>query len=314
MADKSRQIEAAGAVVISTIQGVDHVLVVHRPHRQDWSLPKGKLEPGEAHDSAAVREVHEETGIRCALGPFLGTRSYEVNGEPKTVHYWRATVVDEGQHNIDDEVDEVRWVPCDEVGMLLTYADDRDLVTRALSIPATQTLIVLRHAEAMKRAVWKDSGDADAGFDSARPLTAAGLRQADQLAQVLANYRPATVVSSDARRCVSTVSPYAESVGLLVQTRHALSEEGFQADPDQTAACVRELLMISGPTVWCTHRPVLPAVTRALTRDLKFHEPATANDLDPRLKPSAALILHLDNLGHIVQIDRRNEVPERLSL
>ena len=314
MTDKTRQIQAAGAVVISTIHGVDHVLVVHRPHRQDWSLPKGKLELGETHDVAAVREVFEETGVRCALGPFLGTRSYEVAGEPKTVHYWRAGVVEDGQHEIDEEVDEVRWVSRHDAAELLTYPDDRDLVGHALSLPATQPLIILRHAEAMKRAAWKESHDPDSGSDSARPLTDGGRQQAGELVHILASYRPTTLISSDARRCISTITPYAESVGLTVETRHALSEEGFQSDPDQTARSVNELLAIRGSAVWCTHRPVLPAVTRALTRGLKILETADADDLDPRLKPSAALILHLDDHGQLVQIDRRDEVgyPEIL--
>ena len=166
----------------------------------------------------------------------------------------------------------------------------------------------------MKRAAWKESHDPDSGSDSARPLTDGGRQQAGELVHILASYRPTTLISSDARRCISTITPYAESVGLTVETRHALSEEGFQSDPDQTARSVNELLAIRGSAVWCTHRPVLPAVTRALTRGLKILETADADDLDPRLKPSAALILHLNDHGQLVQIDRRDEVgyPEIL--
>ena len=83
---------AAGIVVLRPdAQGDPEVLVVHRPYRQDWSLPKGKLDAGERHEVAAVRETLEETGARCALGPSLGERSYEVAGVPKRVRWWRAT-------------------------------------------------------------------------------------------------------------------------------------------------------------------------------------------------------------------------------
>jgi len=81
------QIEAAGAVLVRPGPHGPEVAVVHRPHRSDWSLPKGKLEPGERHDVAAVRETFEETGVRCVLGPRLGHRSYKVDGVAKRVEY-----------------------------------------------------------------------------------------------------------------------------------------------------------------------------------------------------------------------------------
>ena len=90
----SARIEAAGVVLVRPGADGPEVAVVHRPHRSDWSLPKGKLEAGERHEVAAVRETFEETGVRCALGPDLGERSYEVAGVPKRVRWWRATVLD----------------------------------------------------------------------------------------------------------------------------------------------------------------------------------------------------------------------------
>ncbi len=302
-------IHAAGAVVISIINEREHVLVVHRPHRSDWSLPKGKLESGEAHDVAAVREVLEETGVRCALGPFLGTREYEVEGHPKRVLYWRATVLEHDVHEADDEVDDVQWIDVDQAQDRLTYPDDRELVELALSYPETRPLIVLRHAEAVKRAVWQDSGDHRADDDSARPLNAAGDHQAAELASVLSCYGLAAIVSSDADRCKATVAPFAAVSGLSVQHQHELSEEGFRDDPDATYRCVQELLRYEGAAVWCTHRPVLPAVTRALSQELKIHKQARSVETDPRLKPSAALVLHIDQRQRLVQVDTRGPVP-----
>jgi len=301
-------IEAAGAVVLSVIDGRQHVLVVHRPHRSDWSLPKGKLERNEPHDVAAVREVLEETGVRCALGPFLGSRTYEVDGKPKRVLYWRATVVESGIHEADAEVDDVQWIDVDHVNDRLTYADDRELVALALTYPDTHAVIVLRHAEAMKRVAWQESGDPRSNDDSARPLNPTGQLQAQALAEVLHCYAPTSITSSDAHRCESTVAPFAATAGVAIDHNHALSEEGFRSNPDVTYAAVQELLRIPGAAVWCTHRPVLPAVTRALSQDLTRADRARSVEMDPRLKPSAALILHLDTNRQLHAVDVRAAV------
>jgi 8-oxo-dGTP diphosphatase len=302
-------IEAAGAVVVREIDGRPHVLVVHRPHRSDWSLPKGKLETGEAHDVAAVREVFEETGVRCVLGPFLGSREYVVDDAPKRVLYWRATVVTQDPREADAEVDDVAWIPAAEVNSTLTYQDDRDLVTVALSFPDTQALIVLRHAEATKRVAWQESGSPDSQDDNARPLNPAGLVQAQTLTHVLACYGPTRVISSSAHRCEATVAPFAAAFDITVQLEPALSELGFRDNPEATFACVTELLSSSQPAIWCTHRPVLPAVTRALGRELTVPAGADPLDLDPRLKPTAALILHLDKDRTVVATEHRHAVP-----
>jgi 8-oxo-dGTP diphosphatase len=301
-------IEAAGAVVLSVVDGRHHVLVVHRPLRSDWSLPKGKLEANEPHDVAAVREVLEETGVLCALGPFLGSRSYQVEGRPKRVLYWRATVVEHHEHTADAEVDDVQWIPADEAADRLTYPDDRELVALALTYPDTDALIVLRHAEAMKRVAWQESGDPRANDDSARPLNPTGLLQAEALADILRCYAPTSVISSDAQRCESTMAPFVAASGLTPDHRHALSEEGFRSDPDDTYATVQALVKSPGAAVWCTHRPVLPAVTRALTHMLTTPEDVNPVDLDPRLKPSAALILHLDRDRRLRAVDARPPV------
>ncbi len=120
-------VEAAGGVVWrrSTAGDVE-VLLVHRPRYDDWTVPKGKLEPGEAHADAALREVEEETGLRCALGPELPSTSYrDRHGRPKTVRYWAMTPVDtDGRFEPTEEVDEVRWLGVDDAKARLTY--DRD--------------------------------------------------------------------------------------------------------------------------------------------------------------------------------------------
>ncbi|MBA2506790.1 MAG: NUDIX hydrolase [Thermoleophilaceae bacterium] len=104
------------------------IAVVHRPRYDDWSLPKGKLDRGEAHEQAALREVEEEIGLRCELGEELPeTRYADHKGRPKRVRYWRMTVLG-GEFEPNDEVDEMRWLEPAEALALLSYDFDRDLV------------------------------------------------------------------------------------------------------------------------------------------------------------------------------------------
>jgi 8-oxo-dGTP pyrophosphatase MutT (NUDIX family) len=105
---------AAGGVVVRE----GRVLVVHRPRYDDWSLPKGKLKLGESWEAAALREVEEETGLRCELGELVGSTAYGL----KEVRYFRMTC--DGDPRASSEVDEVRWVPLEEVGDVLTYERD----------------------------------------------------------------------------------------------------------------------------------------------------------------------------------------------
>jgi 8-oxo-dGTP diphosphatase len=114
-------VQAAGGVVVRNGQ----VAVVHRPRYDDWSLPKGKLDPGESFEEAALREVEEETGLRCRLVRELPAVRYEVRGHPKLVRYWAMEVVDETRFEPNDEVDEVRWLEPDEAIALLSYDRDR---------------------------------------------------------------------------------------------------------------------------------------------------------------------------------------------
>ncbi len=121
--------EAAGGVVWRHGDGGQlEVLVVHRPRYDDWSLPKGKADKGEQAEDTAWREVHEETGFECRLGPELVTSHYvDGRGRPKVVRYWAMTVTG-GSFVANDEVDDQRWLALDQAADVLTYERDQPVI------------------------------------------------------------------------------------------------------------------------------------------------------------------------------------------
>jgi 8-oxo-dGTP diphosphatase len=123
----SDRIAAAGGVVVRD----GRVALVHRPRYDDWTLPKGKLDPPESFEEAAVREVQEETGLRARLVRELPPTAYQVGGRPKVVRYWLMDVEHEGQFVPNDETDQLRWVTPEEAMELLTYDRDRDVLSGA---------------------------------------------------------------------------------------------------------------------------------------------------------------------------------------
>ena len=129
---------AAGGVVLQPGPRGVEVLVVHRVRHGDWSLPKGKLDPGEAAVTAAVREVAEETGIRAAVEEELPSVIYPIPTGTKHVRWWRMRPVggDPAQRTPDGEVDDARFVPVEEARQLLTYAHDVGLLDHALDHPS----------------------------------------------------------------------------------------------------------------------------------------------------------------------------------
>jgi len=117
-------IRAAGGIVTRTGEDGTEVLVVHRPRYDDWSFPKGKAMRGESDEDCAVREVEEETGLRCELLEELPTTRYrDGRDRPKRVRYWRMTQVG-GELAFRHEVDDARWVDTEDVRRLLTYSRD----------------------------------------------------------------------------------------------------------------------------------------------------------------------------------------------
>ena len=144
MPDRRNEIvRAAGGVVVRNHRGPrdgrgggdgePEIAVVYRARYGDWTLPKGKLDPGESEEAAALREVEEETGLRCRTVRFLTTLSYaDRRGRTKTVAYWLMEAL-EGELRPDHEIDDARWARAADAASVLTYTHDAELVEGALA-------------------------------------------------------------------------------------------------------------------------------------------------------------------------------------
>lgn len=283
MSRTSGEIKAAGVVLLRDRGPKPLVAVLHRPHRKDWSLPKGKLERGEHAIAAAARETWEETGERPVLGVPLAVNRYRVDGRPKVVYYWVATPRSQPRtFKPNSEIDKLEWLPPDKAAKRLTYPRDVQLMRAALSAPETCPLIILRHTQAMRRSTWKKS-------DKARPLAAVGKRQAKALIPLLSAFGIEKLCSSDAIRCIETLQPYANSIKSSIELEPAFSEEGFEAGKGRSLKRLNQLMQLREPAVLCTHRPVLPDLIKQLTRRLGVQE---SEFLDPGLPPGGFIVLH----------------------
>ena len=231
----SGTIRAAGGVVWrEASQGLTkksiEIAVIHRPRYDDWSIPKGKLAQGESEAQGAIREVLEETGMRVRLGRALGEIRYlkRVGGalRPKVVRYW-AMQADGGTFSPSREVDQLRWLGAAEAQRLVTHDHDRDLLERFVrGRVLTVSVLLVRHARAGERSEWT-------GDDRDRPLDEVGWAQADHLVRLLARFDVEDIVSADFLRCVQTVTPLGEALGIPIREKKCLSEAGYPGREDK---------------------------------------------------------------------------------
>jgi 8-oxo-dGTP diphosphatase len=281
-------IRAAGVVLLRGDAPDLEFLAVHRPVLQDWSLPKGKLDPGEHVVTAALRECDEETGYTPVLQAPLAAQSYSVDSSPKVVNYWRARVRTEEGFTPDDEIDRIRWVSVADAAGLLTYPRDATLVDEAAALPDTVPLVILRHTQAMKRAQF------DGDIDAERPLTGKGRSQSKTLVPLLDAYGITSVYASSARRCTETVKRFAKHLGEPVLPEPLLTEEGHHDDPRLAAARAVELALTPEPLVLCTHRPVLPTILDSMSAALGvgLDDPRWSRAWHPKLPPGGFIVVH----------------------
>jgi 8-oxo-dGTP pyrophosphatase MutT (NUDIX family)/phosphohistidine phosphatase SixA len=252
-------IHAAGAVLWRARAGGIETALVHRPRYDDWSFPKGKSMPGEHVLLTAVREVEEETGVRAALGRRLPTQRYPVEGQPKQVEYWAARPLAAEQFAPGDEVDGLAWLPLAAARERLSYPRDVSLLESFTAGPADSApVILLRHGAAVPKKAWRQAGHEDL----ARPLSDTGREQARTLSGLLSTFAPARVISSAARRCLETVTPYAEKAGVPVTPEPAFTVDGAPRDQDEadwTATRdarlrIAEVARARRPVIICAHR------------------------------------------------------------
>ena len=199
-ASAGKAVLAAGAVLWRSTGHADstEIAVVHRPRYDDWSLPKGKVDPGETEPVTAVREVREETGHTSVLGRRLTAVSYPVEQDIKKVRYWAARCVD-GAFTPGDEVDELIWLPVPEALKQLDYPHDRKVLRNFAKGPIdTQTVLIVRHGTAGSKSRYK-------GDDRERPLDKHGRAQAESLVGVLLAYGAQTLYAADRARCRQTL-------------------------------------------------------------------------------------------------------------
>ncbi|MEH1102735.1 NUDIX hydrolase [Micromonospora sp. CPCC 205561] len=239
------------------------VCLVHRPRYGDWSLPKGKLEPGEHPLLAAVREVAEEADVRAVPQVRLPTVRYHSEGRPKVVDYWSMRAVATGGFQPDTEVDDVRWLGVDEAIRLVSYPHDAEVLAGFAALPAvTGTVALVRHAHAGKRATWS-------GPDTGRPLDAQGWAQAHALAPLVALVRPARLLSASARRCVQTLDPVAALLDLPIEVDGDLDEPRPGQHPDECALAAADRLATLAadgePVGVCSQGKVIPGALARLS-------------------------------------------------
>ena len=266
-------VPAAGALVWRRRQGRLEVALVHRARYDDWSWPKGKLDPGETFAEAAVREVLEETGLAVRLGIPLPELVHGLaNGSTKVVRYWAAEVVG-GSGALDHEVDEVRWLTVENARRKLSYSRDHlplDALVEAELTGRLETwpLLLVRHSHAQARSAYRGSDDAR------RPLSDRGKQRAKALVPVLSAWTPERVVSSSSARCVQTVKPFTNATGTPLRTKAALSEETFEVSPAKAGRQLVKAFERGLPVALCTHRPLLPALVATLSEHAPKGSPA----------------------------------------
>ncbi|WP_167103917.1 NUDIX hydrolase [Mycobacterium sp. DL592] len=249
----AQRVIAAGAVLWrpDPETGETRLAVIHRPRYDDWSLPKGKLDAGENEPAAAVREIWEETGQRSHLGRWLTEVSYPIPEGIKVVHYWAARAVG-GEFTPGDEVDRLEWLSPEDASERLTYPHDRDVLKKFAEHPAdTQTVLIVRHATAGVKSRYK-------GDDRSRPLDKNGRAQAESLVAQLMAFGPTVIHAADRARCMQTVEPLAQELGVSIIKEADLTEEAYAEDPKAARNRVLDIVARGGTPVICTQGKVIP--------------------------------------------------------
>jgi 8-oxo-dGTP pyrophosphatase MutT (NUDIX family) len=229
------------------------IAVIHRPRYDDWSLPKGKVDPGETEPVAAVREIFEETGQRTHLGRRLAHVSYPIPQGVKHVRYWAARSLG-GDFVPGAEVDQLVWLPASDATERLTYSNDRAVLRQFAEVPPdTQTVLIVRHGTAGSKSRYR-------GNDKNRPLDKNGRAQAESLVGQLMAYGATDVYAADRVRCHQTMEPLAQELSVPISNEPTLTEEAYSEDPKSARRRFLEIAALGGTRVICTQGKVIPYV------------------------------------------------------
>ncbi|MCW2570975.1 MAG: ADP-ribose pyrophosphatase [Frankiales bacterium] len=252
-------VRAAGGVVWRVHRRRVEVALVHRSRNDDWSLPKGKLQEGETELAAAVREVREELGARVAVSRRIARIGYDVVTGRKHVTFWVMRDLG-GDFEPGDEVDAVDWLRPRDARIRMTYPIERTVMSDFAAVPIPDSVIVLvRHAKAGKRSEWR-------GRDALRPLDDVGHAQAKRLVDFLAMFAPDRVISADPVRCVQTVQPLAEHLGLPLRVEPVFGDEAYAAGASTTETAPMSLAKPGKVTVVCSQGLTIPSLVDRLAR------------------------------------------------
>lgn len=253
---RTRILHAAGAMLWrpacpGSADGTVEVAVIHRPRYDDWSLPKGKVDPGETAPVAAVREVLEETGHHAILGRRILIVTYPIDQGIKKVHYWAARSTG-GAFVPGDEVDNLVWLPVAEAMKKLDYTQDRKVLRQFAKQPAdTHTVLVVRHGTAGSKAHF-------CGDDAKRPLDKKGRAQAEALVDQLLSFGTTSVYAADRVRCHQTVEPLAAELDVAIQNEPSLTEEAYDKNPKHGRRRVLRIATQEEIPVICSQGKVIP--------------------------------------------------------
>lgn len=258
---------AAGGVVWRVVDGKLRILVIHRTAYADVTLPKGKVDPGEMLAETAAREIFEETGIRVALGIPVGVSRYRMPSKrQKIVHYWSAEATEKAIRASafvpNKEIAAIEWVSPKRALKYLSYPVDVEIVENFLrfvddGVLDTFPIVVLRHAKAVPRDEWD-------GADAARPLTARGTKQAAAIVGPLRAFGVRKIISSDAVRCVTTVTPLAAALGKEVTRTSLIGQDAWEEGKSDARTVIGKRVRARKPAVLCSHGPVLPDLLHEL--------------------------------------------------
>jgi 8-oxo-dGTP diphosphatase len=258
MSQPTNHIAAGGGLILRQHhrKGLQ-VLICYRRRYDDWSLPKGKLDPGEGILGAALREVEEETGFRCAPIAHHGKVEYTLkSGTDKVVDYWTMEPIS-GSFSPNDEIQRVKWLTLADAVEALSYKHDRRLVKDVSASWAVDhpVLYLVRHAHAGDRATYEGTDD------TRRPLSVRGWAQVEGITKLLHHRGITRLITSPYVRCFETLLPLSEKLGVAIEPHGALAEEASYSDVADLVDEVR-----GERAALCSHGNIIPAALQHLER------------------------------------------------